>query len=236
MQSRTLQSPEPRIIEQYEKARQAFERGESVYVISVMRQLVETYPRQLDFRRLLRLAQEKQVGPRKSGFRRFLGDLSMKTLASLVKKNPERALTVAEDLLCEDPRLAAAHRLLGESALELGMPDLAIFAFSDWCRHEPYQLQSHLSLAIVMVQEKRARMAIEVCEKALRLFPSSSELKDLLKKASVQAALEGEGGGTSERSVGDRSASSAQGVPNGGNVAFGQGLNLTPSPRHLPNS
>lgn len=117
--------------ELFDKAAAALERGNVDYAMDMFMAILDTEPRLLQARKLLRAAQIKLFRDRKAGAAsRFLGSLAsmpaQMAAGALLAKDPLKALRKAEKLMAADPFNKQTCTLLAKAAEAAELPEVAI--------------------------------------------------------------------------------------------------------------
>jgi len=116
----------------YLKAKEASDRNNHDYAITLLSQLVQAVPGHLEARRLLRANSIiKHRGS--SGLAKSMNSVKIQPLIikgrNALKKNPIEALQAAEEALLIDPTGNQANQLLADAADALGATPISLFAF-----------------------------------------------------------------------------------------------------------
>jgi len=182
---------EPRWQAQVAKLREAADRGDPGYVIAVAERVLGEYPGCLEVRQLLRAAQRRKHRKNTTGFARWLGGMGVQLRSGgLSRKNPRKALHEAEEALARDPENIAAHRLLGQAALELDLPATAVFAFQSIRELDGKDRENLLALGAALIKADRADDAIKLAESMMVDESGDADAQALLKDASVAHSLQ----------------------------------------------
>lgn len=117
--------------EVFEKAVSAMERGNADYATDMLLAILDTEPRLLQARRLLRAAQIKKRRDSGGGsMQQLIASLSgiggVLAVSANLKSKPLKALQAAERLMMKDPLNKQFYTLLAKAALSAGMPEVAM--------------------------------------------------------------------------------------------------------------
>ena len=181
--------------ELFRKAKEASDKRNFDYAITLLRSIVGQAPGHLDSRRMLRAAEllkfkEANVFTRKAAGLK-IAPLQLKG-KNVVKKSPTEAMEIAEDMLAIDPTAVAGNELLAEAAAALELHDVAILAHETIRDAQPKNLENLKTLGQIYAKLNRLDQAQKVLQTALELAPNDGETLKLLKDASaVQASQKG---------------------------------------------
>ncbi len=184
-------SPDPKLRKHLDKATSAAAGGDPSYAISVCESILEKTPGWVEARRILRQAQRARLsgGGLQKLFGTLQGRVELAKAAARRRKDPAGAMVLIEKSLSADPDNATAYRLLGAVAIELGLPDTAVFAFEDVCRLKPGDAASFLALGNALSRAGKHADAVRAAERALEIDPSDGDAQALLKDASVAQTM-----------------------------------------------
>ncbi|MDR1303977.1 MAG: tetratricopeptide repeat protein [Verrucomicrobiales bacterium] len=178
-------------LELYRKAKEAGDRQNFDYAITLLRGIVSQAPGHLDSRRLLR-ANELIKFKSASIFTKKAAGLKLAPLQlkgkSALKKSPPEAMEIAEDMLVIDPTSAPANELLAEAAQALELLEVAILAHETIRDANPKGLENLKTLGQLYLQLGRLEQAQKVFQAALELSPNDGQTLKLLKDASAMQA------------------------------------------------
>lgn len=107
-----------------------------------------------------------------------------------IKKDPEKAMEAAEQMLNANPENAAGHKMLGAAAEELELYSTAVFAYDSVRNLEPNNTENIKALMTVYIKTGQSDEAIRVGDAAYRANPTDDEVQALIKKASVEQTME----------------------------------------------
>lgn len=187
----------PRQRETFKKARQAAQRDNFDYVVSLLLQLLKEAPTFLDGRKLLR---ETCIRKSKAGSRimQSLSSLSsapaLMKAQSLAKKNGQEAIVILESVLVDDPYNEQANNLLSHIARDQDMVETACFAHEILQRAKPTDIPNLLELGKLYLELKDPR-ALEVFEAVLDVDPRNNDALSNLKAAEAIRTMEKAGWG-----------------------------------------
>ncbi|MDR0532351.1 MAG: tetratricopeptide repeat protein [Verrucomicrobiales bacterium] len=178
-------------LEIYRKAKEAGDRQNFDYAITLLRSIVSQTPGHLDSRRMLR-ANELLKFKASSIFSRKSAGLKVAPLQlkgkSVVKKSPQEAMEIAEDILAIDPTSNAGNELLAEAAEALELHDVAILAHETLRDANPKDLENLKTLGQIYLKINRLDQAQNVFQTALALSPNDGETLKMLKDSSAMQA------------------------------------------------
>ncbi|MCC6354640.1 MAG: tetratricopeptide repeat protein [Verrucomicrobiae bacterium] len=187
----------PRQRESIKKARQAAQRDNFDYVVTLLQQLLKEVPGYLDGRKLLR---ETCIRKSKAGSRIMQSLSSLSTAPAimkaqgLAKKNGQEALNVLEQVLVDDPFNEQANSLMSQIARDLDMAETACFAHEILQRAKPNDIPNLLLLGKLYLELRDPR-ALEVFEAVLDVDPRNNDALSNLKAAEAIRTMERVGWG-----------------------------------------
>lgn len=161
------------------------------YAIQILSDVVKREPTFLPGRQMLR-AMEIQKFKAQSSLSRQLG--AVKTAAAAMrasgalKKNPAEAMGLAEDVLTSDPYNGKANEVLGDAAMALDMPEVAILAHETVADANPKDKKNLHSLAQLCLRLSDFNRAITVYQRILEIDPRDSDAQSGQKNATAQLA------------------------------------------------
>jgi tetratricopeptide (TPR) repeat protein len=195
--------------EQYEKGVAAIERQNLDYAIAILEGVLRQEPSFYKCREALRAAQFKRAGKKGGFLKKVFGTASASPLLAKgqleLRTNPRDALQTAEQILHGDPHSLAAHRLLAEAALALGLPRTALLSFEIVFKNAPDR-ETALKLGQALVEAGQSERAESILSELARAFPGDIAIQQALKDASAKRTLSQgyeslEGGGGSYRDI-----------------------------------
>lgn len=188
----SLESLDPRIRKQVENARRAVESGNPEYAIDTCSAILTRHPGCLDVRKVLRRAQQRQTGARK-GIVRLVSRVTRSPMNLRIRKaireNPAAALPMVEKVLDADPGNGAAHGLLAEACMPLGLTATVVWTLEQRRGLEPGNGDNLLRLGEAYVENGQFDEAIAVGDHILRSDPGNGAAQTLVKDASVAKSM-----------------------------------------------
>jgi len=138
----TLEEVPRKMREVFEKAVSAMERGNADYATNMLLALLDTEPRLLQARKLLRAAQIKKFRESGGGAMRHLtsslaGIGGVMAGSAMLKSKPLKALQAAEKLMMKDPLNKQFYTLLAKAAIAADLPETAIHTLEFALEAEP---------------------------------------------------------------------------------------------------
>jgi len=169
------------------KALQALELRNYGYVISLVQTVLKETPDFLQGRRVLRQAEIAATKGKKS----FMSGISTGAMkgASLVKKDPKKAMEEAEKQLETDPYSQSANMLLKDAALAAGYPVVAIFAIETLVAGNPKDTKILHTLGELLYENGYADRAVDVYTKITELNPADLVALKKSKDAAARASM-----------------------------------------------
>lgn len=193
MEEVPLTSLDNRLQKQIENARKAIDKNPT-YAVDILVNIVSRNPACLDARKILRQAQQRASKGKTKGFGGLLNKVtsipfSMGSEAK-IKKDPQKAIDSAEQMLSSNPDNVAAHKLIGTAAEILELDTTAVFAYEAIHNLEPANTENAKSLMNVLIKSGKCEEAIRIGDAVYRANPSDDEVQALIKKASVQQTMD----------------------------------------------
>lgn len=178
---------------QVESARAAFDRGKPAPAAELCARILDQQPACLSVRKLERAALLKLAATRGGSLSKMVQAVSNAPFllgGSLrLKDDPRAALASAEKLLRRDPLSTAALGLLGQSAMALGWPETAVFAYEAASDLEHDRPDLWVALSGAYLAAGRAKEAVHAADEALRLQPANADALALQRAAAVAVTL-----------------------------------------------
>ncbi|MDX6766582.1 MAG: hypothetical protein SFU85_07310 [Candidatus Methylacidiphilales bacterium] len=195
MSSGTAQTLSPEQRSLFLKAKEASDRNNHDYAISLLGQLVHDVPGNLEVRRLLR-ANTLVKFRGASSLARGMSAVKMQPLLikgrNALKKNPLEALEVAEEALAIEPTNGQANQLLAEAGDAAGFPGIAILAFETLRDAKPDDVAALKQLGQAYIRAGMIDRALVTYQKANEIAPTDGEaLKGLKDCSAMQASSKG---------------------------------------------
>ena len=104
-------------------------------------------------------------------------------------KDPEGTIAKAEGLLEKSPANVLAHQMLAEGSAALGMVNTVVFAYETIRKIQPKDIKNLKQLGNAYLEAGDSDMAIKTGNSIRQINPSDGDAEDLLKRASVAAAM-----------------------------------------------
>lgn len=182
----------------YQKGNEALQRENTDYALSLFHQVLEKEPTFFDCRKALRAAQAQKSGGGGGGFfKKVFSSASSSPMVAkaqlALRRNPEEALPIAEQILNGDPENSGAHRIILEAANALEMPRTAILSLEILCKHSPKDKALVIETVEALAQNGEAARAEKIMLEAARNFPNDPDIAQAHKNLSASKTL-GEGG------------------------------------------
>ncbi len=183
--------------EQYEKGKMALTRQNWDYAVSLLGQVLQNEPGFYDCREALRAAQFKRAGSGTGFFKKAFGAVSNSPLLAkaqlAMRNNPLEALSVAEQILNNDPGNSTAHKLVAEASLGLDFPRTAILSLEILFKNAPQDRDVAMKLAATLVKAGFTQRAETLYSQLAQAFPDDQEVVQALKDFSASKTMQ-EGG------------------------------------------
>ncbi|MDQ8193048.1 tetratricopeptide repeat protein [Coraliomargarita sp. SDUM461004] len=193
MEEVALKDLDTRLQKQIENARKAVDKNPT-YAVDILTNIVSRNHACLDARKILRQAQQRATKGKTKGLGGLLSKVtslpfSMSSDAK-IKKNPQKAMDSAEQILNSNPDNVTGHKILGAAAEELELYSTAVFAYEAVRQLEPSNSENIKALMGVYIKTGNSEEAIRIGEAAYRANPADDEVQSLIKKASVEQTME----------------------------------------------
>lgn len=193
MEEVALKDLDTRLQKQIENARKAVDKNPS-YAVDILTNIVSRNPACLDARKILRQAQQRATKGKTKGFGGFLSKVTSLPFSmgsdAKIKKDPQKAIDSAEQMLNSNPDNVTGHKILGAAAEALELYSTAVFAYDAVRKLEPQNSENIKSLMMVYIKTGQSEEAIRIGEAAYRANPADDEIQALIKKASVEQTME----------------------------------------------
>ncbi|MEM9445089.1 MAG: hypothetical protein AAGA18_07025 [Verrucomicrobiota bacterium] len=180
--------------ESYTKAKQATERKNHDYAVTILKQLVTEVPGHLEARRLLR-SNEIIKARSASSFAKSMAGVKVSAKAmkakGMVNKEPLQALSAIEDALEIDPINEQANNILADAAKALEFYDLVAFAYETIREGKPDDIPNLKKLAQHYMSRREPDKAVKVYDKIVALAPQDGEGQKGQKDAAAMMAQQG---------------------------------------------
>jgi tetratricopeptide (TPR) repeat protein len=185
------------ISKQYDKAREAVERGNDDYAIKLLQELLLIRPDSLESRQLLRETVRKKFrksGVKSAGYSAYLKGIVplAKTVAFCQMKKHDQALIECEKFLVNDPDNRFALTFLGKSASQVpNCTDTAIWIFKSIVEDNPEDVKALQTLGELYEGMDNVLDAIDCYEEIIKRKPTDRatelKLRDLAARKTMKA-------------------------------------------------
>lgn len=182
--------------ELFQKAQAALERNNLDYAIEMFMQCLNSEPNFLKARQYLRLSQRKRHQSTSSFKRVFTAATTAPTLTKAkmaMAKNPQEAMSLAEEVLSQDPQHSQALILLAEAAEAAQMPETAIQTLEYLVQINPNDAKGLHILARSYNAVERYEEARDIYERILRINPADFTAQKGVKDATARGAMQSGG-------------------------------------------
>ncbi|MDB4746117.1 tetratricopeptide repeat protein [Verrucomicrobia bacterium] len=187
----------PQLREQYEKAKQAFDRKNLDYAVTLLENVLKLEPSCYDARQVLRATQVKRHDGKQGFFKKMLGTASSSSgLAKAqiaLRTNPSEAMHLLEPIISNDPNSVLAHKTLAQAAMICEFPKTAVLSLEIAYRIQKNDKETALRLADALIAAGNPKRAEDILSDLVSEIPSDPELNQALKNATAKRSL-GEGG------------------------------------------
>src|SRR5271154_3310926 len=191
----------------YQKALAAAERKNLDYAIEMFIQTLNVEPNFTKARQYLRATQMKK-NESAGGFKRMLTGAKLQPLLTKAKvvlqKNPNEAMTLAEQALTEDPKNNQALWILAEAAEIAKLPETVVQTLETYARLSPRDTKALHWLARSYKETGQHEQARETYERLLQINPNDFEAQKGTKDSTADGAMAGGGWEESTTSFRDK--------------------------------
>lgn len=180
--------------ELYDKGIAAVQKKNFDYAVTLLMQALRLEPGFYEAREALRVTQHQRVTGKRSLFHKFVGSASSLTRGQMaLRTNPLDAIQVAEEALNDDPNNAAAHELLADAAMAVGLHKTALLSLEVAFKSRPADRKLALKLADASGELGQRGRAEKIYRDLLRADPRDGEANERLKNILATRTLH-EGG------------------------------------------
>lgn len=190
IQEISISDLDPRQIKQLEGADRALSKDIN-YSLDIYSSILKQSPGCLELRKRLRQQQMKIAKSSAKSISSILGKLTNAPFLFKSKnsKNPEIAISSAEELIAKNPLNIAAHEMLADACSSLEMKGTVVFAYETIRSIEPKSLPNLKKLANAYLEAGESDLAIQTGNSILEINPSDGDAEDMMKRASVAVAM-----------------------------------------------
>ena len=190
IQEISISDLDPRQIKQLEGADRALSKDIN-YSLDIYSSILKQSPGCLELRKRLRQQQMKIAKSSAKSISSILGKLTNAPFLFKSKnsKNPEIAISSAEELIAKNPLNIAAHEMLADACSSLEMKGTVVFAYETIRSIEPKSLHNLKKLANAYLEAGESDLAIQTGNSILEINPSDGDAEDMMKRASVAVAM-----------------------------------------------
>ena len=190
IQEISISDLDPRQIKQLEGADRALSKDIN-YSLDIYSSILKQSPGCLQLRKRLRQQQMKIAKSSAKSISSILGKLTNAPFLFKSKnsKNPEIAISSAEELIAKNPLNIAAHEMLADACSSLEMKGTVVFAYETIRSIEPKSLPNLKKLANAYLEAGESDLAIQTGNSILEINPSDGDAEDMMKRASVAVAM-----------------------------------------------
>lgn len=193
MAEKTLDTISPAARSYYQKALAASERNNWEYAAEMFLECLKLEPNFTKARNYLRAAQIKKAESA-GGLRRMFTAAKSQPLLTKAKmaisKNPLEAMSMAEQVLCDDPKSGQALLLLAEASEAAAFPETTVQTLEYYTKLNPRDTRALHWLARSYSAVKKHDLAREIYQRLLQINPNDFEAQKGLKDATAQGAMQ----------------------------------------------
>ncbi len=175
------------------KGNDALQRENFDYAIDLFNQILDKEPRLHEIRKALRTAQLHKAGSGGGFLKKMWSSAGSSPLIAkgqiALRKDPAEALSIAEQILNNDPHSSAAHRLVVEAATALEMPHTAVLSLEILLHNSPKDKTVAIQLANALAEIGETSRGEKVLADLYRAAPTDNDLAQALKNLSARKTL-----------------------------------------------
>ena len=187
----------PQLREQFDKAKQAFDRDNLDYAVTLLENVLKNAPSCYEAREVLRATQVKRHAGKKGFFKKVLDTASSSSSLAkaqiALRTHPEESLAVCESILSNNPNSIAAHKTLAQAAVACGFPQTAVLSLEIAHRNLSSDKEIALKLSEALILAGNTLRAEDILKELAAQNPRNPEILQALKDASAKRSL-GDGG------------------------------------------
>jgi tetratricopeptide (TPR) repeat protein len=174
----------------YDKGVLAMERGNLDYAMDMFEAALQIEPRLLQVRKLFHAAAVKQKKSLPAGKLTALKTMrSLMKAQALLKKDPLRAVKMADGMLRIDPFNLKVAGVQRDAAIAANMPEIAVQTFEILREHQPDELAILIPLAQLYRDTEQFEQEYECRTHIVRLRPNDSAAQKALKDAAAHHTM-----------------------------------------------
>ena len=172
------------------KAVAAIEMRNFGYAISLLQGILKQEPEFLTGRQLLRRTEvTKNKAAKRSMFNISTAPLAVMKAQREVKKDPKRAVEMAEKILEEEPYHRQANLLLKEAAIAAGWPEIGVFALRTLLEENPRDVKVLRELGRLHHDLGQSDQEVEIYNRISDIDPLNAEALRMGKDAAARASM-----------------------------------------------
>lgn len=172
------------------KAVAAIELRNFGYAISLLQGILKQEPEFLTGRQLLRRTEvTKNKAAKRSMFNLSTAPLAVMKAQREVKKDPKRAVEMAEKVLEEEPYHRQANLLLKEAAVAAGWPEVGVFALRTLLEENPRDVKILRELGRLHHDLGQSDQEVEIYTRISEIDPLDAEALRMGKDAAARASM-----------------------------------------------
>ena len=188
-----IEDHDPRIKKQLSHAEELIHQNAN-YALSVCMGILQRNPGWIDVRKILRKAQLHAYKQKKNVFSQLGGRLNAAIISfkipSLIKKDPLKALILAEKMITANPKNKKGYRYIGEAAEKLSYWHTAAFAYESWLELDSQNSNAITAVGNALMQAGRPLEAVAACDRVLIDNPANEAAQAMVRRASVAETMQ----------------------------------------------
>ena len=181
---------DPRFIKQLEAADKVAHTN-APYSMEIYGAILKQCPSCLELRMKLRNLQLKQIANSTKGLSKLFGKVKITPFIKRGQgdKEPIDVINKAEELIAKSPSNIPAHQMLAHAAHLAELRGTVVFAYETIKKLQPKDLGNLKSLGDAYIENGETEKAVETGNLIVSINPRDGDAEDLMKRASVAAAM-----------------------------------------------
>ncbi len=187
----------PQLQEQFNKAKQAFDRNNLDYAVTLLENVLKNVPSCYEAREILRATQVKRHAGKKGFLKKMLGTASSSSFLAkariALRTHPQETLALCESILSDNPDSIAAHKILAQAAMASGFAKTAVLSLEMAHRSLPADKEIALKLSEALIAAGNISRAEDILKELATANRRDPEILQALKDTTAKRSLS-EGG------------------------------------------
>ena len=174
----------------YNRASDAMRKDNADYAIEMLIATLDQEPNLLEARRLLRIAEIKKALSGKSSMGGLKGMGTKSKVKSTIKKDPAKAMKLAEELMQVDPLNPGFIYTYNEAALAAEMPEAAVMTMELARDHNGRDKEYVEALGDLYVKTGNAKEAVECFTAVAQMDPNNQKVRKKMRDAAAVSTID----------------------------------------------